>query len=442
MEILKRSRFARLIISVFVIASFALVFAPVANATPNPTTFTLTPQVHALKATWGLSGTEAELKDWKIKERPVTEPASAWSKAIELAKTAREYTYTGLEHRLYEVKLVAYNAEGKAAGSAHAQATPLEEEVTFETWEDFTAENPMPAARTVWASTSAFNTLVPSNPEVLSNSAEMVTFLGSPQDLWTDGGFDHPWYYAKESDPLDEIKGVEFGTWANGLKIHIPAVAKPAPGSDHHMGVVEKNGEVYDFWSVQKEGPVGGVLEAHGAGYASNFGTSSGVSEKEDGATASGFNIASGVIRPEELAAGHINHALFIPVYETRKECHVAPAKGTDGKSTNVNSPCQGQRFYLTDTDAEIEAKSVAPWKKTILKAMHEYGLYVGDSGDNPWGLKLEGWQDRGAYGLGNPFNAYLDGQAEITKETGKGGASDTMKLAGGWELSHLRAIK
>jgi hypothetical protein len=120
-----------------------------------------------------------------------------------------------------------------------------EEEPPELTWRGYTAFNPMPAGVVPFTAEAFINQRVPANPTVLSNSKAMVELVGQPQDLWTDGGYDHPWYYAKESDPLYEITSVASGgTWANGLKIRIPAVAKAAPGTDGHMGVVEKNGEM------------------------------------------------------------------------------------------------------------------------------------------------------------------------------------------------------
>jgi hypothetical protein len=49
-----------------------------------------------------------------------------------------------------------------------------------------------------------------------------------------------------------------------------------------------------------------------------------------------------------------------------------------------------GQHFFLRMTDAQITALTVPAWQKTILTALAHYGMYVGDTGGDGWGLKTE----------------------------------------------------
>jgi hypothetical protein len=422
-----------------------LILPAAAQSQPAPSEVKVTPGVGSLTVEWAVAGNEAEVFGWHLKDRPDTEPASTWGGTVELPPTPRSHTFSGLEVREYEIKITTVLGVGKLGPSKIVTGTPLAKEESFATWRGYTAFNPMAAATVPFAAEAFINQRVPANPVVLSNSKAMVELVGQPQDLWTDGGYDHPWYYAKESDPLYEITSVASGgSWANGLKIHIPEAAKAAPGTDGHMGVVEKNGEMFDFWDVGDSGyagPANGKLEAGGAGYVSNFATGSGVSEREGSSTASGFNIATGVIRPEELAAGEIKHGLFMPVHETRSGCVLAPAKSSDGTSGNVNSPCQGQRFYLAYTDAEIAALPDR-WERTIATAAAHYGLWVGDSGGSGFSLKLEGAQDRMAYGLPNPFNELVKGEPGVKGPfTGLGGTAYVLPLKEGIDWTRLRAI-
>jgi hypothetical protein len=45
--------------------------------------------------------------------------------------------------------------------------------------------------------------------------------------------------------------------------------------------------------------------------------------------------------------------------------------------------PALGQHFYLDMSSAEIDALNVPAWKKPILHAMAEYGMFVGDTGSD-----------------------------------------------------------
>ncbi|MCQ7030002.1 hypothetical protein MRO55_26225, partial [Escherichia coli] len=61
-------------------------------------------------------------------------------------------------------------------------------------------------------------------------------------------------------------------------------------------------------------------------------------------------------------------------------------------------------RFQLTLTEAQISALNVPAWKKTILRAMARYGLYVGDTGTSSWGIQLESGTTYTSFGTSDPF--------------------------------------
>jgi len=62
-----------------------------------------------------------------------------------------------------------------------------------------------------------------------------------------------------------------------------------------------------------------------------------------------------------------------------------------------------GMRFRLAMSNAQIDALLEPDWKKTILRAMARYGLFVGDTGGSPLDLHFEsgstytsfGYEDR-----------------------------------------------
>ena len=110
----------------------------------------------------------------------------------------------------------------------------------------------------------------------------------------------------------------------------------------------------------------------------------------------------------QELAAGAINHALFVVLKCTAKSdgaSATARAPSVEraalrlpgdarrqraAASDNPDLPPIGARFQLAMSDAQIAALPCPAWKKTILTALAHYGGYVGDTGGPGFGLLFE----------------------------------------------------
>ena len=98
-------------------------------------------------------------------------------------------------------------------------------------------------------------------------------------------------------------------------------------------------------------------------------------------ATAARFSNIAGRVRAEELAAGRIEHALFI-VIPCDSGRHVFPARAgglTCGQGSDA--PPMGARLQLDYSDAEIAALPLPVWQRALLRAMADYGMFVGDTG-------------------------------------------------------------
>jgi hypothetical protein len=229
----------------------------------------------------------------------------------------------------------------------------------------------------------------------------------------TSSDWQHPTYYAQPSDPVFTLTWTGGGPGStNGMQIRIPDKARAAGGGDHHLTVVEPDGWEYDFWNVTYKQPGGGVLKYGGGGRTriDGYGLAS-------GGTAAGFGNLAGVIREQELAAGHINHALFIVVKCTARNTafgygeklmgsssYVYPAthSGSGCPTDSTSLPPMGAHFVLAMSDAQIAVLAVPWWKKVILTALAHYGGYVGDTGGSGFNFQFEssstytsfGWAD------------------------------------------------
>lgn len=281
----------------------------------------------------------------------------------------------------------------------------------------FTATNPPGACWRPYAVSSPFNLGVPATAKLVSNSSAVVqrtmTF-GTGGPVITGGvadtthDFGHPIYYPQPGDP---VYTVHCRKWTSsceleGVQVRIPGQARPAGGSDAHMTVIDQStGWEYDMWETESPSGgnlnigAGGITRVDGDGLSSN-------------ATAAHFGLAAGVIRPEELEAGQIHHALVIAVKCT-SGTYVWPAEGPGtGRScdrlglSNENAPAMGQHFYLAMSDAEIDALSVPAWKKTVLRAIAHYGMFVEDTGSSyrGWSIGFESGSSYTSFGQTDPW--------------------------------------
>jgi hypothetical protein len=126
------------------------------------------------------------------------------------------------------------------------------------------------------------------------------------------------------------------------------------------------------------------------------------------GATASGFGNVDGIIRAGELESGRINHALFMVARcEAGSWVYPAVKSGSSCAQRRIpgpGAPPMGTRLRLAMTSAEIDALSVPRWKKTILRPMARYGLYLGETGRGAWGLQLESGSSFTSFGRIDPL--------------------------------------
>jgi hypothetical protein len=236
----------------------------------------------------------------------------------------------------------------------------------------------------------------------------------------TASDWSHPAYYAQPTDPVYTLHATE--PWGRnsleGMSIPIPAGAQPAAGDDGHMTVVTPDGWEYDFWRAQTPPAGGGTLTFAWGGRTRIDGDG-----LASGATASNFGNLAGMIREPELAAGHIDHALFIVIKCAAKgtgfgygatttsygSSYVYPAShgGSTCAGDDPNLPPLGTRFALAMSDAQIQALAVPSWKKTILTALAHYGGYVGDTGGPGFAFMFESSSSYTSFGLPDPLATF-----------------------------------
>ena len=94
---------------------------------------------------------------------------------------------------------------------------------------------------------------------------------------------------------------------------------------------------------------------------------------RTESANAANFPLLGGILRPEEIAQGHIDHALAFMMPGVSNLGHVCPATHHDGDSSDPNALMEGMRIQL-DPSIAVGSLPLPGWQKTIARALQVYG--------------------------------------------------------------------
>src|SRR5207244_1284600 len=108
-----------------------------------------------------------------------------------------------------------------------------------------------------------------------------------------------------------------------------------------------------------------------------------------DGVLMSGMDQFGGVLRPEEIAQGHVDHALALSVPYWRSGFFACPAVKSGGGSSDPLAIPLGAHVQL-DPTLKISSQSWPDWEKIIARALKKYGAYVSDAGSGSLEVRAE----------------------------------------------------
>jgi hypothetical protein len=231
---------------------------------------------------------------------------------------------------------------------------------------------------------SFWNQSIGGNPAIDARSAAMVSKAlvryGNMANFTDSDAWGYPIAYADANSKLYSV-GCSRYDCDQHVSIRIPRYARVNTGSDHHLVVVDPSiTDEVDMWL----GAYDSSRDAWSAG--SRYGTDSDgwgamcyQRQHCNGAVAAGFAEPGGVVRPEEIAQGHIDHALVIATPYTRAGFIACPATHTDGKHSDYEALPEGARIQL-DPNFNVSAQPWAAWQKVIARALQTHGAYVADT--------------------------------------------------------------
>ncbi len=241
-----------------------------------------------------------------------------------------------------------------------------------------------------FASDSFWNTPLPSDAPLSTNSAEYVTSLVTQISTYyghaaiNTSKYTPPVWTVPANQPLVNVaawncqnkKWMDPSFQAQISEIPIPTYAIPSPGTDSEMVVWQPSTDTE--WDLWKARDLGGQWEACWGGRLPRASQSEGIFPSPFGATATGLAYRGGLIDPSELISGQIDHALAISLVLTKKSELSWPADRTDGSYAGPGAVPEGTRFRLSPS-IDIASLNLNPVAKAIALAAQKYGFVVRD---------------------------------------------------------------
>ncbi len=249
---------------------------------------------------------------------------------------------------------------------------------------------------------SPFRTAIPADARIDPKSTAMVARISRDNALYANlFDFGIPIYTATSGTPRYTVT-CTVTNWGpcpfGGVQVPIPTGARPSPGSDGAMVVIDEAGQrTFEFWQGRLSGGKwsaswGAVNDLAGSGWG---GIGAG--------TASGASRLGGVIRIAEIAAGEIPHALALQTDNPCRTSFRPPAIKTDGTSDRADCIPEGARVRL-DPAVDLATLNLAPAVRAVGRALQTYGAYIVDTGGAPLSVSFETDPGATASTVGNTY--------------------------------------
>jgi hypothetical protein len=217
-----------------------------------------------------------------------------------------------------------------------------------------------------------------------ANSANYISSIGVTGKLHPDfggaGAYGIPYVTVAGSQPALPI---QFGAYADQsdpgpypVPPHAPIEGGANSTGDRHVLVVDRdNCVLYEMFNAFP----GSSSWSADSGAKWNLRSNALRPRGWTSADAAGLPIFPGLVRYDEVASGHIDHALRFTVAQTQR-ASILPATHFASSSTDPNRPPMGLRLRLNPS---FTLTCTCPQSQVILTALKKYGMIVADNGSN-----------------------------------------------------------
>jgi hypothetical protein len=213
-----------------------------------------------------------------------------------------------------------------------------------------------------------------------ANYLGAIAALGGNQKLHADfgggGAYGIPYITVPGTQAKVPVDFTDYGDESDPGPYPIPLSAPIEGGSDRHVLAVDRDHcKLYELFAATP-----GASRWSAASGAVFDLTSNAL--RPDGwtsADAAGLPIFPGLVRYDEVAAGHIDHALRFTVSRTQR-AYLHPATHWASSYTSADLPPMGLRLRLK---AAFDLSSYTGQARVVLDALKKYGMIVADNGSN-----------------------------------------------------------
>jgi hypothetical protein len=234
----------------------------------------------------------------------------------------------------------------------------------------------------MFPSDNAWNRDVSALPVDRSSNAYLaaIAALGGNQKLHADfgggGAYGIPYITVPGTQPKVPVDFTDYGDESDPGPYPIPLAAPVEDGGDAHVLAVDRDHcKLYELYGASPG--TGRWSAASGAVFDL---TSNAL--RPDGwtsADAAGLPIFPGLVRYDEVARGHIDHALRFTVSSTQR-AYLHPATHWASSNTDPALPPMGLRLRLR---ASFDVSAYHGEARVVLDALKRYGMIVADNGSN-----------------------------------------------------------
>jgi hypothetical protein len=208
-------------------------------------------------------------------------------------------------------------------------------------------------------------------------------------DFGSDPSYGIPYIIVPATQPSVSVLFNQFPAQSDPGPYPIPLNAPVEAGSDQHVIALQAGTcKLYEMYAAS----AGTNSWTAGSGAVFDLTSNRLRPDGWTSADAAGLPIFPGLVRRDEVATGHIDHALRVTVQATQAG-FIHPATHFASSSTSPNLPPMGLRIRLK---ASFDLSPYHGEALVVLTALKRYGMFVADNGSN-WfisGATDTGWDD------------------------------------------------
>ncbi len=253
----------------------------------------------------------------------------------------------------------------------------------------------------VFPATNVWNRTVDTLP-VRSDSATLLRTMGLTTGLHPDfssvagGNYGIPYNLVTSATKKVKVR-FDYADESDPGPYPIPKKPKIEGGGDRHILMVDQSAcRLYELWNARK---VKGSGWTAGSGAIWDLRSNALRPDGWTSADAAGLPILPGLARYDEVAAGHIDHALRFTVPVSRR-AHIYPARHDAGSTDSASAPPMGLRLRLK---ASVDISHYPTQARVLLQALKTYGMILADNGSAFYisGAPDPGWDDDAMHTIG-----------------------------------------